>query len=120
MASRPGSVVDGFRPECKSSRPLRVSLDLTDLPTAPYSLSGHGHDDSTDQYGGHGDYEEPNIHDKPMTKIQILLQRSAFGWPMYTVIIALGQLLSAVSLPSLLPCAVLIPDIFPIEFALWI
>jgi hypothetical protein len=101
MASRPDSVVDGFRPECKSPRPLRVCLDLTDVPTAPYSLSGHGHDDSADQYGGHGDYEEPNIHDKPMTKIQILLQRSAFGWPMYTVIIALGQLLSAVSLPEL-------------------
>lgn len=50
-----------------------------------------------DQYGGHGDYEEPNIHDKPMSKVQILLQRTALGWPMYTVIIALGQLLSAVS-----------------------
>jgi len=97
MASRPASVVDGFRPECKSSSTLRICLDLPDVdPVAPYSLSGHGHDDSTDQYGGHGDYEEPNIHDKPMTRIQILLQRSAFGWPMYTVIIALGQLLSAV------------------------
>lgn len=71
--------------------------NLTDRdPVAPYSLSGHGHEDNMDQYGGHGEYEEANIHDKPMSKVQVLLQRSLFGWPFYSIIIAIGQLLSAV------------------------
>lgn len=64
---------------------------------APYSLSGHGHDNEMDQYGGHGEYEEANIHDKPMSKVQVLMQRSVIGWPFYSIIIAIGQLLSAVS-----------------------
>lgn len=106
MASRPASMVDGFRPECEFPFHPGVWLDdLTDRdPVAPYSLSGHGHDDGMDQYGGHGEYEEANIHDKPMSRVQVLLQRSAFGWPFYSIIIALGQLLSAVSIPIVFSC----------------
>lgn len=100
IASRPASMMDGFRPECEFASRCGVWLDdLTDRdPVAPYSNSGHGHDgDMIDGYGGHGEYEEANIHDKPMTKVQVLLQRSVAGWPFYSIIIALGQLLSAVS-----------------------
>ncbi|KAF8334274.1 modular protein with glycoside hydrolase family 13 and glycosyltransferase family 5 domains [Cantharellus anzutake] len=46
-----------------------------------------------DEYSGplpHGD--EP-----PMTRLQILLQREIGSWPLYTIIIALGQMLSATS-----------------------
>ncbi|KAL0581705.1 hypothetical protein V5O48_000287 [Marasmius crinis-equi] len=35
--------------------------------------------------------------DIPMTRLQILLSREIKGWPLYTIIIALGQMLSATS-----------------------
>jgi alpha-1,3-glucan synthase len=107
IQSRAPSMIDGFRPECEFyPSPVRVRLDdLTpDLSRdsamiAPYSNSGHGHDDHMSGYG-HGDNmygDEAPGQDKPMTKLQIFLQRSIGGWPLYTIIISLGQLLSAVS-----------------------
>ena len=48
-----------------------------------------------DNYGG--DMYEDGPNTEHMSKLQIFLQRSALGWPLYTVIISLGQLLSAVS-----------------------
>lgn len=35
--------------------------------------------------------------DKPLTRLEVFMQRSIAGWPLYTIIIAMGQLLSAVS-----------------------
>jgi alpha-1,3-glucan synthase len=52
-------------------------------------MSGYG---GGDMYG-----DEANPSDKAMTRLQIFMQRSIGGWPLYTIIISLGQLLSAVS-----------------------
>ena len=103
MQSHPASMMDGYRPECKSSFPLTIASvfsyckdERQHSVTAPYqhSYSGHGHDDHN-----FGDYDEP-LTDKPLSRLEVFMQRSIFGWPLYTIIIALGQLLSAVSLPS--------------------
>ena len=71
-----------------------------DSSIAPYSISGHGHDDTmaNDGYGGHnGDmYDDNQPPQTNMTKLQIFMSRSLGGWPLYTIIISLGQLLSAV------------------------
>ena len=65
-------------------------------------MSGHGHDDTmaNDHYGGGDLYEEGNPSDSNLTKLQIFMSRSLVGWPLYTIIISLGQLLSAVRLPQ--------------------
>lgn len=52
---------------------------------------------ANDHYGGGDLYEEGNASETPMTKLQIFMGRSIGGWPLYTIIISLGQLLSAVS-----------------------
>ncbi|KAJ7172450.1 modular protein with glycoside hydrolase family 13 and glycosyltransferase family 5 domains [Mycena filopes] len=51
-----------------------------------------------------GDYEDPMIHHDaglpevvPMTRLQIALAREIAGWPLYTIIIGLGQMISATS-----------------------
>lgn len=101
-------MMDGFRPECRSN-PFSVNFNanLTANDSAPFSNSGHGHESEIDQYGGHGEYEEANIHDKPMSKVQVLMQRTVAGWPFYSIIIAIGQLLSAVGpSPRLLSCTI--------------
>ena len=56
---------------------------------------------------GYGDmYDEGPSNEVPMTRLQIFMSRSLAGWPLYTIIIALGQLLSAVSVWSnLLSCS---------------
>ncbi len=60
-------------------------------------MSGHGHEDAMEygdmSYEDGGDGNE----DKRMSGLQIFMQRSIAGWPLYTIIISLGQLLSAVS-----------------------
>ncbi|KAL7424549.1 hypothetical protein Q5752_000233 [Cryptotrichosporon argae] len=71
------SMMDGFRPE------------LYPAPTH-YSASGHGHDEVYDTY----DEPEPEKH---MTRTQIFMDRSVGGWPLYTIVISFGQLLSATS-----------------------
>lgn len=68
--------------------------------TAPYqnSHSGHGHDDGYNDHYGAGDmYDDGPVNETPMTRLQVFMQRSLFGWPLYTIVIAMGQLLSAVS-----------------------
>ena len=97
-------MMDGYRPECKSpSPPYHQDCVLTCCKderqhsvTAPYqhSYSGHGHDG--ENFGG--EYDEPPL-DKPLSRLEVFMQRSIFGWPLYTIMIALGQLLSAVSCP---------------------
>lgn len=54
------------------------------------------HESPEGHYGeGFGDDNRPE--DKPMTRLQRMMQRSIGTWPLYTIIISLGQLLSAVS-----------------------
>ena len=52
---------------------------------------------ANDHYGGGETYEEGKPLDSHLTKLQIFMGRSVAGWPLYTIIISLGQLLSAVS-----------------------
>jgi alpha-1,3-glucan synthase len=94
-------MMDGYRPECKYSFPPNSDTVLTlckderqHSVTAPYqhSYSGHGHED----HGFGGEYDEAPM-EKPLTRLEVFMQRSVFGWPFYTIIIAMGQLLSAVS-----------------------
>lgn len=69
--------------------------------TAPYqhSASGHGHDDGyVDNYGGNEMYDDGPTDEARMTRLQVFMQHSIAGWPLYTIIIALGQLMSAVSI----------------------
>ena len=51
---------------------------------------------ANDHYGGGDLFDEENSSEKNMTKLQIFMGRSLAGWPLYTIIISLGQLLSAV------------------------
>ncbi|RXK40574.1 alpha-1,3-glucan synthase [Tremella mesenterica] len=89
MQSRPASMMDGFRPE--SAR---------DSYTAPYSHSGHDHEmmgpGDSDHYGGDM-YDHEGPPETHFTKLQIFMSRKIGGWPLYTIIISLGQLLSATS-----------------------
>jgi hypothetical protein len=60
------------------------------------------HESAEGHYGeGFGDDQRPE--DKPMTRLQRMMQRSIGTWPLYTIIISLGQLLSAVSRSSRTP-----------------
>src|ERR1700743_3425652 len=60
-------------------------------------------DSPNHQTFGLGDYDGPLHHDAgppdsvPMTRLQITLAREIGGWPLYTIIIALGQMISATS-----------------------
>ncbi|WVN90024.1 uncharacterized protein L203_105256 [Cryptococcus depauperatus CBS 7841] len=84
IQSRAPSMIDGFRPD------------------SPISHSGHGHDDQS-QYGGvPGNvgaemYDEPGPNDPSMTRVQIFMGRQIASWPLYTIVISVGQLLSATS-----------------------
>lgn len=72
-------VVDGFRPESPVYN----------------SMSGHsGEAYSWDHPNGFGHEEET---EKPMTRLQIIMDHSIFGWPLYAIVLSLGQLLSATS-----------------------
>jgi len=76
---------------------------------------------ANDHYGGEGTYEEGGGPDTRMTKLQILMGRSFAGWPLYTIVISLGQLLSAVSGHDVaLDWADGMTDILPTEFAVGI
>jgi alpha-1,3-glucan synthase len=91
-------MIDGYRPECQYNSFLFYSLDVltvsNELPTAPYSMGTH-ESPPHDGYGDHSYDDGPS--DPRMTRLQIFLQRSVGGWPLYTIIISFGQLLSAVS-----------------------
>lgn len=124
MHSRAPSMIDGFRPECERGF-FTGRTQSADPSSAPYSMSGHGHDGEPDHYGGNDMYgDEPPSHDKPMTRLQILMQRTIFGWPLYTIVISLGQLLSAVSPINLFlthAARLLIPpDLVPAQSARWL
>ncbi|KAL1410802.1 hypothetical protein Q8F55_001744 [Vanrija albida] len=74
------STIDGFRPES---------------PQGQYSLSGHSHPE--DYYSSSMMYDEHGELEKPMTRTQVLMERSIYGWPLYAIVISIGQLLSATS-----------------------
>jgi len=50
-----------------------------------------------------GEFDESHMHDSvpvdtiSMTRLQIAMSREIKGWPLYTIVIALGQMLSATS-----------------------
>lgn len=103
VQSRPASMMEGFRPDCElprlSSLPPRLYTRRAHSDAAyaapAYSQSGHDHDMGGEHYGDH--YEGENGPETPMTRLQIFMSRSVAGWPLYTIIISFGQLLSAVS-----------------------
>ena len=68
-------------------------------------------------------YEEGGANQEHMTRLQIFLQKNILTWPLYTIVISFGQLLSAVRLPHLqiiVPqLTALIADLVPAEFARW-
>ncbi|KAI5452972.1 hypothetical protein NCC49_006506 [Naganishia albida] len=78
VQSRAPSVMDGYRPE------------------SPYSMGGH---DSPPHHYPEESYDNHDQHapDVPMTRMQIFMNRSIGGWPLYTIIMSIGQLLSATS-----------------------
>ncbi|KAH7926306.1 glycoside hydrolase family 13/glycosyltransferase family 5 protein [Leucogyrophana mollusca] len=70
------------------SMPGTLSLEDRSRPTSPGSPSSHpfGHDDS----------DVPPFGDiVVMNRVQIAMARQIGGWPLYTIIIALGQMLAA-------------------------
>ncbi|BEJ00050.1 hypothetical protein CcaverHIS631_0410920 [Cutaneotrichosporon cavernicola] len=77
MAGRTPSTLDGFR---------------ADSPVQ-YSMSGHSHpEDFHESMMFNNDDDE-----KPMTRIQVFMDKQIGGWPLYAIVISLGQLLSATS-----------------------
>nr|KIR88547.1 alpha-1,3-glucan synthase [Cryptococcus tetragattii IND107] len=86
VQSRAPSMIDGFRPDSPMSHSM--------------SHSGHGHDEMS-QYGGipggHDMYDEGGHSEPRMTKLQIFMGRQIYRWPLYSIVISLGQLLSATS-----------------------
>jgi hypothetical protein len=82
-----------------------------------------GHDSPPHHYPEESyDNHEQHAPDVPMTRMQIFMNRSIGGWPLYTIILSIGQLLSAVS-TSCIVCDVLllnsqhVTDFFPIDLA---
>lgn len=93
MAGKTASTLDGFRPECEFC-PQRRSKVLTVIAPVQYSMSGHSHPEDhfhESMMFDNGDEE------KPMTRVQVLMERQIGGWPLYAIVISLGQLLSATS-----------------------
>ncbi|KAH9981170.1 modular protein with glycoside hydrolase family 13 and glycosyltransferase family 5 domains [Lactifluus volemus] len=73
------------------------SPSIYDNPSRPTSPNIQ----SFNAAGQYGDYEVPLPHDQGevviMSGLQIAMSREVIGWPLYTIVIALGQVLSATS-----------------------
>lgn len=87
-------------------------------------MSGHDHDVTmaNDGYGGEM-YDEGGNNEARMTKLQIFMGRTLAGWPLYAIIISLGQLISAVSNLEAIGDQggqPLMPDLVPAVAAGWI
>lgn len=108
VQSRAPSMIDGYRPDCEfepecrfrfeSSSDASSLLDVNELNSSPYPMGDHEsahHDQYGNSHDGHAD--EQQADQKPMTRIQKAMQRSVGSWPLYTILLSLGQLLSAVS-----------------------
>lgn len=72
-------VVDGFRPE------------------SPVYNSMSGHSNEAYSWENPGTFGDEGDHEKPMTRLQVLMDHSIWGWPLYAIVLSLGQLLSATS-----------------------
>ena len=82
----PSSFDHSSRPSCKSRvAPYTKSAILT-FPTAPMGASSFV--PGADGYSGPIPGENGEV---VMTSLQIALSREFFGWPIYTIIIAAGQ-----------------------------
>ncbi|KIK57781.1 glycosyltransferase family 5 protein [Collybiopsis luxurians FD-317 M1] len=66
---------------------------LYSLPASPNAQSAF----SPMDYEGSMHHDGPLPESVPMTRLQIFLAREIKGWPLYTIVIALGQMLSATS-----------------------
>ncbi|KAE9411209.1 modular protein with glycoside hydrolase family 13 and glycosyltransferase family 5 domains [Gymnopus androsaceus JB14] len=67
----------------------RKRLSTASASISSESLSGSSQPSSM--------FSLPSAPDAPMNRIQIALSREIKGWPLYTIVIALGQMLSATS-----------------------
>ncbi|KAG8878121.1 Cell wall alpha-1,3-glucan synthase ags1 [Tulasnella sp. 331] len=68
-------------------------------PSSPSFMSSHTTGNGNNMFNT-ADYTGPLPNETdgpPMTSLQILMQRELAGWPLYTIIIALGQMLGATS-----------------------
>ncbi|KAF8522241.1 glycoside hydrolase family 13 and glycosyltransferase family 5 protein [Hysterangium stoloniferum] len=75
---------------------------LESRPTSPTNFSSIYHQEggtayNTQDYSGPLMNHDPALDGVVMTKTQIALQREIGGWPLYTIILALGQMLGATS-----------------------
>jgi hypothetical protein len=79
-------------------------------PSGFSSVHHHGAQpfDATQDYNGPLMHHDPASDGVVMTRLQIALQREIAGWPLYTIILALGQ----VSFSSLLICNPLLTQLF--------
>ncbi|KAI5123355.1 hypothetical protein M0805_001776 [Coniferiporia weirii] len=73
-------------------------------PSRPHSPGGSSYTPSSAHFNGGfntDDYSGPLPNEKPggpvMTGLQIALQRTVGGWPLYTIIMAIGQMFGATS-----------------------
>jgi len=82
-----------------SAASLRSSHRDRDSVWGPPSPSLYSSPDSPNLHSAPSDYvsNDPSQDGPPMTALQIALAREVFGWPLYTIVIALGQMLSATS-----------------------
>lgn len=89
IQSRAPSMIDGYQPEFNNYG--------SDDHHGPYG--GDHHNDTMAYSGGHHHDDAGSIHaeDKPMTRLQMFMSRTYAGWPLYTIIISIGQLLGATS-----------------------
>lgn len=67
-----------------------------------------GHDSPPHHYPESYENHEQHAPEVPMTRMQIFMNRSIGGWPLYTIIMSIGQLLSAVSLQIAATCGALL------------
>ncbi|PFH54317.1 glycosyltransferase family 5 protein [Amanita thiersii Skay4041] len=66
------------------------SASMYSRPDSPNTQAAY----SNTEYEGH---LQPPMDIVPMTRLQIAMAREVGGWPLYTIVIALGQMLSATS-----------------------
>lgn len=106
------------RHSCKVDIPNKVPYG--ESITAPYSMSGHDHEMTmaNDGYGGDM-YDDGQGNDTQMTRLQIFVGRTIGGWPLYAIIISIGQLVSAVSGLIDPHSTLLISDLLPTQSARW-
>lgn len=74
------------------SSSILINSSCIHSASAP-STHGFSHTD----YDGHLHNEPPPPDVVPMTGLQIAMSREVGGWPLYTIVIAMGQMLSATS-----------------------